>query len=192
MNFLVNYFLSSKFFSFDKETTFCYKKRMKTIYDTIYSGEEVIQVVGCTRTNLANWLRRGLLDRLSTEKEYGKHRRYSASDMMTVAAMNQLVQLGMKPSKFTNDLAMVITSGAVYWVHSDEGMWGETRPEHDDLHRWIVVYYDPNYEALRWSKVAGPNVVKNYFQSITLLIDCQKISRKVIKALVSCQSTSVG
>lgn len=69
---------------------------MNTLLEPIYSGHDVLEVARIDQVTLANWLRRGLLDRLGTTvKPEGKRRKYSALDILTITAEAQLAFLGI-------------------------------------------------------------------------------------------------
>jgi hypothetical protein len=156
---------------------------MLNLIDPIFSAEDVMRIANIDRATLANWLRRGLLDRLNSDKEPGKHRRYSAADVLIVAAEAQLAELGIRPSAVNDCAAERIMSNCVHRYSSENGMWGETRPEFEDMYRWLAVHFDPDYQMRICDEIPSPEYLAQFPRGVRILIDCHAISDAVMDQL---------
>ena len=153
---------------------------MKNLYYTIYSGEQVMRIAGCTRPNLANWLRRGLLENLSSSKKFGKHRKFCGLDIVAITAMEKLSRLGIKPSVTTQQIVERISQNAKR-LSSAKGQTGIT---FDYLSKWLLLYYDNNTKTLEHLTVLGPEDDEVSQKSdAVILINCEKILNYVLQEL---------
>jgi hypothetical protein len=76
-----------------------------------YTATDVLSVAKISHTDLQNWLRYGLLDRLGVPRPAEGWRRYSLLDVLTIAAEAQLAFLGIAPAA-RNDMKVAETIAA--------------------------------------------------------------------------------
>lgn len=159
-------------------------KTMMNLEIPIFTGQDVCRIARIDMQTLANWLRRGLLDRLHSSRAAGQHRRYTAVDVLTIAAAAELHRLGLTPSAaYRQDrFASLILSNAAHRYHSRKGVWGEIRPGTEDMYRWLVIVEQDGF--MDWTTCSHPEqVMQATARGAAIVVDCHAISDHVTTEL---------